>query len=237
MTRHCRAVPCSGISDCCGQADLRAVQAQPLGDLNLRAHNVDAGDHFGHRVFHLDARIHLDEEPLVGIRIDQKFDRAGVVVICGASECHGRVASSRTHPCPGIRWQAPLPPLFDGGAARSNRARRDAGCCRAGRRESEFRRAWRGECSVRGKPRRCRTRPPLPALASCSFAAKSPRDSTTRMPRPPPPKAALMISGKPISPGDVGRPAGSVTGSSVPGTTGCPLPGESAGGCFVPQQI
>ena len=49
------------------------------------------------------------------------------------------------------------------------------------------------------------------------------RVRTTRMPRPPPPKAALMMSGKPISAatpcGLVERPS---TGSSVPGTTGTP---------------
>jgi hypothetical protein len=43
---------------------------------------------------------------------------------------------------------------------------------------------------------------------------------TTRMPRPPPPKAALMMSGKPISFAIFSASSRSVTGSSVPGSTG-----------------
>ena len=46
------------------------VQIVALRDENLRAHNVDSGDDFGHSVFDLNARIHLDEEPVVGIDIE-----------------------------------------------------------------------------------------------------------------------------------------------------------------------
>ena len=49
------------------------------------------------------------------------------------------------------------------------------------------------------------------------------RFSTTRMPRPPPPNAALTISGKPISRATLLRLLrGFETASSVPGTTGTP---------------
>ena len=74
-----------------GRFDLRAVQLEPLRDLNLAAHQVDAGDHFGDGVLHLDARVHLDEIPFAGIGIDQKFDRAGVVVAGRARQLHGGV--------------------------------------------------------------------------------------------------------------------------------------------------
>ena len=59
------------------------------------------------------------------------------------------------------------------------------------------------------------------------------------MPRPPPPNAALMISGIADLVGDLARPAsGLVTGSSVPGTTrNAGLLGEAAGGGLVAQQF
>ena len=44
------------------QVHLRAVQLVSLRHLNLAAHEVDAGHHFGDRVLHLDARIDLDED-------------------------------------------------------------------------------------------------------------------------------------------------------------------------------
>ena len=45
---------------------------------------------------------------------------------------------------------------------------------------------------------------------------------TTRMPRPPPPKAALTISGKPMRRATRSAWRGSAMGSSVPGTVGMP---------------
>ena len=67
------------------------MQIEPLRDLDLAAHDVDAGDHFGDGVFHLDARVHFDEVPLVGVGVDQELDCAGVVVTGGARQCDGRV--------------------------------------------------------------------------------------------------------------------------------------------------
>src|SRR5579871_1357919 len=65
-----------------------------LGDEDLAADKIDAGDHFGDRVFDLDARIDLNEVPLAGIGIDQKFDGAGVVIAGGAPETDGGVSQS-----------------------------------------------------------------------------------------------------------------------------------------------
>src|SRR5690606_6194689 len=49
-----------------GEADVLLAQAQLLaaGDQQLLAHQVDAGDHLGHRVLDLDAGVHLDEVEL-----------------------------------------------------------------------------------------------------------------------------------------------------------------------------
>ena len=63
-----------------GQAHLRAEHRVPLGDEDLRADEVDAGDDLGHGVFDLDARVHLDEEPVVPVEVVEELDGAGVVV-------------------------------------------------------------------------------------------------------------------------------------------------------------
>src|SRR5450756_1423048 len=53
---------------------------EPLagGDADLRLHDVDAGDHFRHRVFDLQPRIHLDEIKFTVLV--EKFERAGALV-------------------------------------------------------------------------------------------------------------------------------------------------------------
>ena len=52
------------------------------GDLDLLAHDVDAGDHLGHAVLDLHARVHLEEEVLAVL--EQALDRAGRAVAHGA---------------------------------------------------------------------------------------------------------------------------------------------------------
>ncbi len=51
-----------------------------LGDEDLRADEVDAGDAFGDGVFDLDAGVHFDEEPVIFIHVVEEFDGSGVVV-------------------------------------------------------------------------------------------------------------------------------------------------------------
>ena len=70
----------------------RRVQRMPLGDENLGAHEVEAGDDLGHGMLDLDAGIHLDEKPLVAVEIVEKLHRAGVVVADLAGDAHGGVA-------------------------------------------------------------------------------------------------------------------------------------------------
>ena len=43
---------------------LRVAKLRAGGDADLLAHQVDAADHLGHRMLHLQARIHLDEGEL-----------------------------------------------------------------------------------------------------------------------------------------------------------------------------
>ena len=58
-------------------------------DKDLRSNKVDARHTFRHRVLHLDARIHLDEEPVVLIHVIEKLDGARIVVADALGEFYG----------------------------------------------------------------------------------------------------------------------------------------------------
>ena len=51
-----------------------------FGDQNLGAHNVDAGDFFGHGMLDLNARVDLDEVKGAVFHIHQEFDRPGAFI-------------------------------------------------------------------------------------------------------------------------------------------------------------
>src|SRR5439155_1704041 len=57
---------------------LPEAQFLARGNVDLLLHQVDAGDHFGHRVLDLDARVHLDEIKLP--LLVQELERAGAAV-------------------------------------------------------------------------------------------------------------------------------------------------------------
>src|ERR1700728_3667353 len=71
------------------KADLFAVQTQTLCDLDLRAHDIDAGDHLGDGVLYLHARVYFDEEPFVRVGVHKELDCARVVVVHSAGERDG----------------------------------------------------------------------------------------------------------------------------------------------------
>jgi hypothetical protein len=77
---------------------------------------------------------------------------------------------------------------------------------------------------------------PASVCASSSSFSRSPALCTTRMPRPPPPKAALMMSGKPIS-----FAAAALRrdphGSSVPSRSAPDFLRERAGGRLVAHHV
>ena len=68
-----------------------------LRDEDLRADEVDARDAFRDGVLHLDARVHLDEEPVVLIHVVEELDGARVVVADAVGEFHRRVAKFFPH--------------------------------------------------------------------------------------------------------------------------------------------
>ena len=63
-----------------GKPDVVLPVAQRIAgcDADLFAHQVDAADHLGHRMFHLKPRVHLDKRELSVL--EQEFQRAGVAV-------------------------------------------------------------------------------------------------------------------------------------------------------------
>jgi hypothetical protein len=74
--------------------DRRLMQFVAGSNQQLAADQIDAGDHFGHRVFDLDARVDLDEEELAAVDVEQEFDGAGAAVLHRAAQCGGRGADA-----------------------------------------------------------------------------------------------------------------------------------------------
>ena len=62
------------------QADFGIGKGKPLGDEDLRLHDVDSRHLFGDGVLDLNPRIDLDEIELARVGIDQEFDRSRVLV-------------------------------------------------------------------------------------------------------------------------------------------------------------
>ena len=56
-----------------------SVSGAPGGDADLLDDEIEPGDHLGHRVLHLQARVHLDEEELAVLV--EELDRAGAAVL------------------------------------------------------------------------------------------------------------------------------------------------------------
>ncbi len=81
----------------CGEGEGFIEKAVALGDEDLRADEVDAGDAFGDGVLDLDAGVHFDEEPVVLIHVVEKLDGARVVVADAFGEFHGGVAKLLPH--------------------------------------------------------------------------------------------------------------------------------------------
>ena len=64
-----------------GRFASRLCKGLALGDQDLRPHNINAGDFFGHGVFDLHTWIDLDEIEFVVFHIHEEFDGAGAFVI------------------------------------------------------------------------------------------------------------------------------------------------------------
>src|ERR1700676_3578031 len=74
------------------QRERLLVELVALRDQNLRADQVDARHHLGYGVFYLDAGIHFDEVPVLGVYVVEELDCACIAVVGLASETHGGIA-------------------------------------------------------------------------------------------------------------------------------------------------
>ena len=161
------------------------------------AHEVDPGHHLGHRMLDLDARVHLDEEEVARLVVVEIFEGSGAAIADRFRQrAPPRRRASRRSGVEDRRRALPPRPSA-GGAAASIRARRD-GRRRRRRRGSAPRCAGRARPASRYRGRRRRRRP-WPRRCACGISrSNSARSWATRMPRPPPPAAALIITGKPV---------------------------------------
>ena len=75
--------------------DVALLERQLLarGDADLRLHDVDAGDHLGHRMLDLHPRVHLDEVELV--LLEQELERAGAAIADLAAGLGAALADAR----------------------------------------------------------------------------------------------------------------------------------------------
>ena len=72
-------------------------QRVPLGDGELQGHQVETGDEFGDRVFHLEPGVHLQEVER-SAAVQHELDRARAHVADGPPGCHRRGGELGTQP-------------------------------------------------------------------------------------------------------------------------------------------
>ena len=82
LTRHSIAQPAKR------DVGLRDAQSLARGDRDLLGDEVDAGDRLGHRMLHLDARVHLEKVELSRCGVDEKLDGAGAAILKTRGEPH-----------------------------------------------------------------------------------------------------------------------------------------------------
>ena len=70
-------------------------QRLALGDANLQRHQIEPGDHLGHRVFNLQPGVHLEEIERAAL-LEQELHRAGTAVIDAARSLDRRRTHART---------------------------------------------------------------------------------------------------------------------------------------------
>ena len=171
-------------------AHFRTVHRLAVGNQDLRPHQVETGDHFRDRVLHLDARIHLDEEPLLGVEVVEKFHRARVVVFDFVAQAHRRLAQLRADAHRQVHARRNFDDLLMPALHRAIALVQMHHAAVFVARESAPRCAWRAECSAPETPPDCRTRAqPRPAprpAAPPNRPAWSPRASRARRRRTPP---------------------------------------------------
>ena len=188
LIRHSIAWPRRAISSC-GQRERLAG-----GDEQLLPHEVEPRHGLGDRVLDLDPSVHLHEVE-VPLRVEEALDRAGGAIPDGPCRVDGDRSDARAQLLVDRRRRASPRRASGDDAGSCSRARRDGRRCRARRRAT-----WTSTCrGSRGTAPRRRS-----ASAKCSrpraLLPRSARSSIVGPAHdlhalPPPPAAALTISG------------------------------------------
>ena len=81
------------------EANIGLFERQRLaaGDAQLLRDQIDAGDHLGHRMFDLDARVHFEKVKGAGVVVVNELDGAGALVADAARQGRRSVADLRAH--------------------------------------------------------------------------------------------------------------------------------------------
>ncbi|MES2681944.1 MAG: hypothetical protein V4650_00355 [Pseudomonadota bacterium] len=77
-------------SEVCLLRQARIANGRALAHTDLRSDEIHTRHHLGHGVFHLDARIDLDEIEMAGVGIHQELDRAGMRVADAVAKSQSR---------------------------------------------------------------------------------------------------------------------------------------------------
>ena len=173
---------------------MRKGKGSPAATRNLPLHEVESGDHLRDWMFDLQARIHLHEVK-AAIAIEQELDRPGAHIAHRARSTARRLAQGCAA-CRGDqrRWRF-FDDLLMAALHRQSRSKRLIDIAMrvpeylhldVARRDEIFLDQHGIVAKGSGQPRACR----LPARR-----AKSARASTRRMPLPPPPALALIMTG------------------------------------------
>ena len=78
-------------------ADLVAKETVSLRDEALCTDDIDPSNHFGHGVLDLNAWVHLNKKPFVGIKIEEELDGASVIITDGLSDFDSSLAEVMAH--------------------------------------------------------------------------------------------------------------------------------------------
>src|SRR5215467_5154615 len=75
---------------------LRKRQTLPICDTNLQVHEIQASDQFRHRMFDLQASVHLEEIEIL-LLIDQEFDGTGIGIPSRLCDPDGDLSHPAAH--------------------------------------------------------------------------------------------------------------------------------------------
>ncbi len=65
---------------------------------DLPMDEIDSSNQLGHRMFHLQARVHLQEKEVPSL-VHEEFDRAGITIACGFSDANSSLTHFSAHFC------------------------------------------------------------------------------------------------------------------------------------------